>query len=87
MAGEPLTVAQAWRAYMAFRELPEVILAPEPEGCERLLGAWASGARAAPRMWTDAYLASFARAEGFRFVSFDRDFARFEDLDLLRLEG
>lgn len=86
MAGEPLTLPEAWAAYSALRRLPEVILAPEPEGCERLLGAWATSEGAVARLWTDAYLAAFARAAGLRLVSFDRDFAAFEELDLLRLE-
>lgn len=86
MGDEPLTVSQAWEAYSALRRLPEVMLVPEPEGCERLLGAWATGADPPPRLWTDAYLAAFARAADLRLVTFDRDFARFEGLDLLRLE-
>jgi hypothetical protein len=47
---------------------------------------WALGANAAPRHWTDAYLAAFAKAGGLRLVSFDGDFTRFGGLDLLRLE-
>ena len=86
MGGQPLTVAQAWQVYDAFRHLPEVALAAEPEGCEQQLGAWATDGNFPPRLWTDAYLAAFARAGGFRLVSFDRDFARFGGLDLLRLE-
>lgn len=87
LAGQPLTVSETWKAYMAFRKLPEVILSGEPDGCEKLLGIWAMEEEVSPRLWTDAYLASLARAGGFRLVSFDRDFARFEALDLLRLEG
>lgn len=86
MGDEPLTVADAWDAYQDFRRLPEVILAPEPEGCERFLGDWAMGASRSRHHWTDAYLAAFATAAGFRLVTFDRDFRRFPDLGLLRLE-
>jgi len=31
-----------------------------------------------PRLCTDAYLAALASANGWRLVSFDRDFERFE---------
>lgn len=86
MDGQPLTVPQAWRAYGDFRRLPEVVLTAEPEGCETWLEQWALGGRPAPRQWTDAYLAGFAKTGGLRFVSFDGDFARFDGLDLLRLE-
>ena len=86
MGGEPLTVAQSWQAYRAFRKLPEVIFAPEPVGCEALLEAWATEGQPPPRLWTDAYLSAFATAGDFRLVTFDRDFGRFRDLDLLHLE-
>jgi toxin-antitoxin system PIN domain toxin len=86
MGGEPLTVREAWEAYVALRKLPEVVLAVEPDGCEDLLAAWAREPEATPRLWTDAYLAAFARAGAYRLVSFDSDFGRFQGLDLLRLE-
>jgi len=85
--GQPLTVPQAWRAYGDFRRLPEVVLAAEPEGCETWLAQWALAGRPTPRQWTDAYLAAFAKTGGFRLVSFDGDFVRFDGLDLLRLEA
>lgn len=86
MGGQPLSVPEAWEAYGAFRRLPEVLLASEPEDCEAWLERWAMGERLTPRHWTDAYLAAFARAGGLRLVSFDGDFARFDGLDLLRLK-
>lgn len=87
MGGQPLTVAEAWHAYRAFRSLPEVLLVEELPDCEAWLGDWARGKQAAAAHWTDAYLAAFARAGGFRLVSFDRDFTRFEGLQFLRLEA
>ena len=38
-----------------------------------------------PRLGTDAYLAALAIAHGWRLVSFDRDFERFEGLERLVL--
>src|SRR5262249_14022719 len=81
MHGQPLSVAQAWHAYGDVRRLPGVMLVPEPESCETWLEHWALGNNPAPRLWTDAYLAAFARAAGLRLVSFDRDFDRFDGLD------
>jgi toxin-antitoxin system PIN domain toxin len=86
MGGQPLTVPQAWEAYAAFRQLPEVSLAGEPEDCEGWLERWVTGERFTARHWTDAYLAAFARAGGLRLVSFDGDFTRFDGLDHLRLK-
>ena len=82
-----MTVPQAWQAYRAFRRLPEVVLAAEPEDCESILEGWASEDRFPPGMWTDAYLAAFAVAGGWRLVSFDKGFTRFAGLDFLRLEA
>jgi len=39
------------------------------------------------RLCTDAYLAAVAMANGWRLVSFDRDFERFEGLAWLALPG
>ena len=40
-----------------------------------------------PRLCTDAYLAALVIANGWRLVSFDRDFERFEGLERLALRG
>jgi toxin-antitoxin system PIN domain toxin len=85
MGGQPLTVSQAWQSYAAFRQLPEVVLAAEPSGCEIFLKEWALDKGSTPRQWTDAYLAAFAKAGQFRLVSFDGDFSCFEGLDFLHL--
>jgi len=85
MGGVPLSVSEAWTAYAAWRAMPEVAVAREPEGCEALLAGWAGRDESSGRQWTDAYLAAFARSGGMRLVSFDRDFEQFDDLDLLLL--
>ncbi len=36
-------------------------------------------------VWTDAYLAAFAKCAGLRLVTFDHGFSRFKALDLLIL--
>lgn len=88
VTGEPaLSVGQAWRAYKAFTDLPEVEILPEPALCEEHLGAWATSGDASRRLWTDAYLASFAAAAGLRLITFDKDFRSFRGPDLLLLGG
>jgi toxin-antitoxin system PIN domain toxin len=87
MGGEPLALSEAWCAYEAFRRLPEVAFAAEPEGCERWHRSWAQADDSSHKGWTAAYLASFARAGDFRLVSFDRDFGSFDDLEFLWLRG
>lgn len=39
------------------------------------------------RYLTDAYLAAFATSGGYRLVTLDIDFERFDRLDLLRLKS
>jgi toxin-antitoxin system PIN domain toxin len=86
MGGQPLTAEEAWAAYSAWRRLDDVVVVNEPDGCDLLLAAWIGRGIIMPRRWTAAYLAAFARAGGLRLVSFDRDFTRFDGLDLLQLE-
>jgi hypothetical protein len=85
MAGQPLTVSDAWSAYSALRRLPEVTFALEPAGCEGAIEHIVLQEELPPRLWTDAYLAAFAISGTMRFVTFDTDFERFEELDLLLL--
>ena len=70
---------------MAFRHLDEVMLASEADGCDDALAEWVTDGTLVPRLWTDAYLAAFARSAGWRLVTFDADFSRFEGLNVLRL--
>ena len=85
MGGQPLGAAEAWLAYETWRGTGDVVLVAEPDACEVLLAEWSRAGRLSHRLWTDAYLAAFAISAGYRLVSFDGDFARFEGLALLLL--
>ena len=87
MGGLPLSAEEAWTAYEAWCRRDAVFVAHEPEGCDLLLADWVRRGVISPRLWTDAYLAAFASASGFRLVTFDRDFSRFDGLHLLLLDG
>ena len=86
MNGQPLHAGEAWSTYRAWLGRDDVTAAREPAGCDTILGRWAANGIIQPRLWTDAYLAAFARSGGMRLVTFDRDYRRFEGLDLLELE-
>ena len=60
--------------------------ANEPPGLEREWRLVTEGFPAGRCAETDTYLAAFARSGGHRLLTFDRDFRRFEDLDVLILE-
>ncbi len=84
--GEAFTASEAWNAYRAFRMLPEVAFLDEPPQLEAQLAAWSDAEDFPVRAWTDCYLASVALLSSSRLISFDRDFARFDGLEFLRLE-
>ena len=84
MGAAVMSAAEASELLQAFCRQPGVSLArSEHDGFEvfhQLLHS-----RDLPaRLCTDAYLAALAMANGWRLVSFDRDFARFEGLQWLQ---
>ena len=81
----PMTNAQAWAAYHALVADERVSFAEEPAGVEAVWERLASRRSASPKLWTDAYLAAFAIAGGYQFVTTDRGFRQHEGLDLLVL--
>ena len=86
MGAAACSPSQAAARYAALRALPEVALALEPPACEAVFLEFARAPGFSARLWSDAYLAAFARCAHLRLVTFDSDFARFEGLDCLRLE-
>lgn len=85
MGGTPYTTAQAWQAYQAVIDLPEVSLLPEPRGIESAMHKHSTQPPFRNADWTDAYLASFAQLAGLRMVSFDKGFVKYGNLALLTL--
>jgi toxin-antitoxin system PIN domain toxin len=87
MGGHVLSPAAAWRKHAEFLALPEVQFLTEPAGLEEQLGHFCNLGRMSPNLWTDAYLASFAKCAGIRLVTFDQAFSQFHGLDLLVLRA
>ena len=59
-----------------------IVLHAEPPEIDTLFPRLGEDRRPRRNRWTDAYLAAFAIAGNFKLVSFDRDFARYEDQGL-----
>ena len=79
----PLTNRQAWRAYEALLADDRIVLrAEEPAGLETRWKQIAIRDTPSPKLWMDAYLASFALAGGYRMVTTDAAFRQFRGLDL-----
>ena len=86
MGDQMLSPAAAWKKLQEFLALPEVRALAEPAGLEECLGDFCNLGRTSPNLWTDAYLAAFAKCAGLRLVTFDHGFSRFKGLELLILE-
>jgi len=85
MGGAVRTAVEASALLEAFCQQPGVTLAePEHNGWEVFHQLLRDGEIPA-RLCTDAHLAALAIANGWRLVSFDRDFERFEGLERLPL--
>lgn len=85
--GEAVLAGQdAWRSLETWVATDRVVSLPEPTGVDAALGRMALHRDLRGGSWTDAYLAAFATAGGFRLVTFDGGFNRFGGLSWLRLE-
>ena len=80
-----MTNAQAWAAYHELVADERVSFVEEPAGVEAEWERLASRRSASPKLWMDAYLAAFAIAGGYQFVTTDRGFGQHEGLDLVVL--
>ena len=76
------TPAEAWIDYEQLLSQRPVSFLSEPDGIEEWLRAYTPERDSSASLWTDAYLAAFAREAGLRLATFDRGFRRFEGLDL-----
>lgn len=85
MKGDPFTAEEAWSAYRAFRDLPEVIFLAEPDSAESRMRQWSGDSSFPTSHLTDAWLASVAFNTRSRLVSFDEDYRRFQGLSFLHL--
>jgi len=72
----------AWNLVDAVGSQEPVGYLDEPAGLEPTLREFTATQPRWPELWTDAYLAAFARTTGTRLTTFDRGFRRFAGLDL-----
>ncbi len=85
MAGHPFSVPDAWRAYRAFRALPEITFLDDPPEVEAQFALWTESPDFSPKRWTDGYLTALCHVTKHRLVSFDADYRNFSGLDYLHL--
>src|SRR5271165_2166888 len=76
MGSDVLSSRDAWRAYRTILADERIQFAPEPFSLEPDWRRMTSQDRPAPKIWTGAYLAAFARAGGMQLVTLDRAAAK-----------
>jgi predicted nucleic acid-binding protein len=72
MGSDVLSSRDAWRAYRTILADERIQFAPEPFALEPEWRRLTAQDRPTPKLWTDAYLAAFARAGGMRLVTLDQ---------------
>lgn len=81
----PLKNKTAWSVYEGFLADERVAWVKEPRGLDSQWQKLACVSNPSPKLWMDAYLAAFAVAGAYQFVTTDRAFKQFKGLDLLVL--
>ncbi len=81
----PLSPAEAWAIYQQYLAQEDVGFVHETPATEGEFQTLTCQPGFSPQLWTDAYLAAFARSAGCRIVSFDSGFASFPGLEFLHL--
>ncbi len=85
MGEDVCTLAQAWAIYDTILSDERFVFYSEPEGIEVLLRVYTQSSLASPNLWSDAYLAAFARTADLQLATFDKGFQKFEGLRLADL--
>jgi len=70
-----------WRIWHRLLEDDRIRFTPtEPSGLDAVFERFTSGRAFTPRLWMDAYLASYAQVSGLVLVTFDQGFHQFDSL-------
>lgn len=72
MGGDILPSKDTWRVYRTIVGDERIHFSPEPIGLEPEWRSLTAHDGPMPKIWTDAYLAAFARAGGMQMVTLDR---------------
>lgn len=85
MQGEPFTPDQIWDIYRTYRAMPIIHFLTESPEIDNVFSNLTSDPEFPQRLWTDAYIAALALSSGSRIITFDNDFSRFPQLNVLML--
>lgn len=83
----PLTNQEAWTTYERDVADKRIAWVPEPRGLDGHWKKLTAGTKPSPKLWMDGYLAAFALAGGYRFVTTDKAFKQFKGLRVVSLSA
>jgi predicted nucleic acid-binding protein len=76
MAEDTVSQQDAWRIYERLSRDHRIFYSPEQPELETTWKQYSLSALSGINLWTDAYLAAFAKVRSWRLVSFDKGFQR-----------
>ena len=80
---EAVRTDACWRLWLKLlRDDRFQFAAAEPDGMDDIFKALTERRQFTPKLWTDAYLAAFARAAGLSVVTFDSTFRHFPGVNV-----
>lgn len=81
MREEAMDTDGCWSIWRELLEDERICFVPsEPPGLDAVFEEFTRKRSFSPRLWTDAYLAAYARVGGFTLVTFDSGFSNFSGL-------
>jgi hypothetical protein len=83
---EAVSLQEAWQLYDALLGDPRIAFAEEPANLEPLWREYTQRSSFSPKIWSDAYLAAFARAAGCELVTFERGMSHYQQLSCIILK-
>ena len=78
---EAVTLTKAWELYDSLLADPRVSFGQEPADLERIWRDYTRADSFSPKVWSDAYLAAFARTGGHKLITFDKAMSKYADPD------
>ena len=83
MKEQVFSLREAWAFYGNLLQNPSISEVKEPDRIQEVWAYLCFDFGTSPKVVTDAYLAAFAISGGFKLVSLDKGFRKFEGLDLI----
>jgi hypothetical protein len=75
-----VSLEQAWIMSDRVLQEPRVDFAEEPRNLERFWREYTQRQSFSPQIWSDAFLAAFARGSDLRLITFDKGFSQYKNL-------